>query len=259
MRLNKVLAFLTFVVVFGFFAQTVSAYYSPEVGRFISRDPIGYEAEDANLYRYVGNQSQIASDPLGEEPWLMPWDKNACRNPIKTCKFWFSHSPLEHYRGLFTTDTDYIPDISEAAWVAAGDHISTHSSCILDANKQIVALLAGGTAGITDASVVLPFPKWLAVTLGLERGTGASPFTSIARIISNSKTKCIPDSVKEYMLNLSNEIKNRPGQIPRGKNPTTPVKEIIRRMKRSGAVGITAMETLINIYCLEKEGVTDFF
>jgi hypothetical protein len=55
MRINKTLAFLTFGVIFGFFAQTTSAYYSPEVGRFISRDPIEYEAEDINLYRYVYN------------------------------------------------------------------------------------------------------------------------------------------------------------------------------------------------------------
>jgi hypothetical protein len=48
------------------------AYYNPEVGRFISRDPIGYEAEDVNLYRYVSNNSLNKKDPLGlaEIPWL---------------------------------------------------------------------------------------------------------------------------------------------------------------------------------------------
>jgi hypothetical protein len=206
----------------------------------------------------VGNQTQITGDPLGKEPWLMPWDRNACWYPVRTCKFWLSHTPHEHYRGLFTTDTDYIPDISDAAWVAAGDHINTHSECILDANKQILALLSGGTAGVADASPVLPFPKWLATQLGFNRGPGKSNFTSLARMIASSKTKCIPNSVKEYMANLANEIKNKPGQIPRGKNPTTQVKEIIKRMKRGGIVGIAAMETLINIYCLEKEGVIVF-
>jgi hypothetical protein len=121
-------------------------------------------------------------------------------------------------------------------------------------------LLAGGTAGVADASVVLPFPKWLAVKLGFERGLGSSNWTSIARMISDTKNKCIPESVKKYMFNLSNEIKNqKPTQkIPRGKNPTTQVKEIIKRMKRGGVVGIATVETLINIYCLEKEGAIGF-
>jgi len=43
------------------------------LGRFVSRDPIGYEAEDFNLYRYVGNNPLIHTDPGGlvtvEECW----------------------------------------------------------------------------------------------------------------------------------------------------------------------------------------------
>ena len=31
-------------------------YYHPALGRFITRDPIGYDASDVNLYRYVHNQ-----------------------------------------------------------------------------------------------------------------------------------------------------------------------------------------------------------
>ncbi|MBA4062484.1 MAG: hypothetical protein C0501_02020, partial [Isosphaera sp.] len=29
--------------------------YSPTLGRFISNDPIGFQAGDVNLYRFVGN------------------------------------------------------------------------------------------------------------------------------------------------------------------------------------------------------------
>ncbi|MDR3198684.1 MAG: hypothetical protein LBU34_12525 [Planctomycetaceae bacterium] len=65
MRLNKTLAFLTFGVIFGFFTQTISAYYSPEVGRFISRDPIEYEAGDVNVYRYVSSNTITYNDPSG--------------------------------------------------------------------------------------------------------------------------------------------------------------------------------------------------
>ena len=38
-------------------------YYNPGAGRFDSEDPIGFEAGDANLYRYVGNRPTNATDP----------------------------------------------------------------------------------------------------------------------------------------------------------------------------------------------------
>lgn len=41
-------------------------YFDPVVGRFISEDPIAFEAEDANLYRYVGNASTYGIDPMGK-------------------------------------------------------------------------------------------------------------------------------------------------------------------------------------------------
>ncbi len=39
--------------------------FDPTVGRWLSIDPIGFEAEDANLYRYVGNEPTNATDPSG--------------------------------------------------------------------------------------------------------------------------------------------------------------------------------------------------
>jgi RHS repeat-associated protein len=40
-------------------------YYDPGVGRFISEDPIGFEAGDSNIYRYVGNNPLFYVDPSG--------------------------------------------------------------------------------------------------------------------------------------------------------------------------------------------------
>jgi RHS repeat-associated protein len=41
-------------------------YYDPKIGRFISEDPIGFEARDLNLYRYAANSPLILIDPSGE-------------------------------------------------------------------------------------------------------------------------------------------------------------------------------------------------
>ncbi len=39
-------------------------YYSPTLGRFLQRDPVGY-GPDTNLYRYVGNDPLRWTDPMG--------------------------------------------------------------------------------------------------------------------------------------------------------------------------------------------------
>lgn len=41
-------------------------YYDPMIGRFLSPDPLGFEAGDVNLYRYVGNSPLHFTDPTGE-------------------------------------------------------------------------------------------------------------------------------------------------------------------------------------------------
>jgi RHS repeat-associated protein len=40
-------------------------WFDPKLGRFISEDPIGFAAGDANLSRYVGNSTPNATDPTG--------------------------------------------------------------------------------------------------------------------------------------------------------------------------------------------------
>jgi RHS repeat-associated protein len=42
--------------------------YDPTVGKFLSEDPLGFPARDANLARYVGNNAPNLTDPTG----LMP-------------------------------------------------------------------------------------------------------------------------------------------------------------------------------------------
>jgi uncharacterized protein RhaS with RHS repeats len=46
------------------FACTSSAYYSPQAGRFLQRDPIGY-VDGMNLYEYVRSTPCMSIDPEG--------------------------------------------------------------------------------------------------------------------------------------------------------------------------------------------------
>jgi RHS repeat-associated protein len=43
-------------------------WYDLATGRFVSRDPIGSAAGDANLYRYVANEPTVDTDPSGLSP-----------------------------------------------------------------------------------------------------------------------------------------------------------------------------------------------
>jgi len=43
----------------------INRWYDCNVGRWISEDPIGFEAADENLYRYVSNNSVLFSDNFG--------------------------------------------------------------------------------------------------------------------------------------------------------------------------------------------------
>jgi RHS repeat-associated protein len=44
-------------------------YYDPQIGRFVSEDPIGFASGDMSFYAYVGNNPVNANDPMGLEPY----------------------------------------------------------------------------------------------------------------------------------------------------------------------------------------------
>jgi RHS repeat-associated protein len=46
-------------------------WYDASTGRWISQDPLGFDAGDSNLYRYVNNAPTDATDPSGEWFWRL--------------------------------------------------------------------------------------------------------------------------------------------------------------------------------------------
>jgi uncharacterized protein RhaS with RHS repeats len=55
-------------------------YYDPTVGRFVTKDPIGFAGGDVNLYAYVENNVVNFSDPLGLttttwDIYDVPWEE----------------------------------------------------------------------------------------------------------------------------------------------------------------------------------------
>lgn len=52
--------------------------YHAVAGRFVSRDPIGYDAKDPNFYRYVRNKPVGRLDPMGLSESACPASKREC-------------------------------------------------------------------------------------------------------------------------------------------------------------------------------------
>lgn len=44
-------------------------FMSPDLGRFLQPDPIGFKGDASNLYRYCGNDWASVIDPIGTEGW----------------------------------------------------------------------------------------------------------------------------------------------------------------------------------------------
>jgi RHS repeat-associated protein len=65
-------------------------YYDPEVGRFISKDPIGFAGGDVNLYGYVG------SNPVN---WVDPFGLDPIDYPILKCHVVTHDDPVENLYG----------------------------------------------------------------------------------------------------------------------------------------------------------------
>ncbi|NJM99047.1 MAG: hypothetical protein HC800_19580 [Phormidesmis sp. RL_2_1] len=60
-------------------------YFDPAVGTFVSEDPLGFGAGDANVYRYVFNSPTNYVDPTGLDDVRWPFNgsvRNSSRNPV---------------------------------------------------------------------------------------------------------------------------------------------------------------------------------
>ncbi len=73
--------------------------YEPKLGRFLSEDPLGFDAGDYNLYRYVANDPLDKTDPMG----LYRVDENGNLQPETTREFVQMGNAIEHGNTMDTT------------------------------------------------------------------------------------------------------------------------------------------------------------
>jgi len=98
--------------------QHLNRWYDPKVGRWLSEDPIGFDAGDVNVYRYVGNEPGNGVDLQGlEKVTPGPLESEDC-----TIIIVFGHTPF--VRTIITQHSrEYVKD--QAAGVSSRCRVGT--------------------------------------------------------------------------------------------------------------------------------------
>ncbi|MBM3995955.1 MAG: RHS repeat-associated core domain-containing protein, partial [Planctomycetes bacterium] len=58
-------------------------WYDYTIGKWISQDPLGFDAGDSNLYRYVNNQVTVTTDASGFQPGFNSFYENGTKTRVK--------------------------------------------------------------------------------------------------------------------------------------------------------------------------------
>lgn len=82
-------------------------YYDPQIGRFISKDPIGFAGGDVNLFRYVGNNPVNKIDPKGLCSWTHAIAETIVEGLEALCPHRISLDPSECILARDSTSGDY--------------------------------------------------------------------------------------------------------------------------------------------------------
>ena len=92
-------------------------FYSPDIGRFLQPDPIDFNGDPTNLYRYCGNNPVIFGDPLGLWTFQVGLSFNVRIGPT----MWnFNHGLAVDGHGNLATFTTYAGGIGAGAQASAG-------------------------------------------------------------------------------------------------------------------------------------------
>jgi RHS repeat-associated protein len=106
-------------------------FYHVELGRFVNRDPIGYDAGDENLYRYISNQTASSFDTYGLQMPMYP-DVYPELNMY----------PIQQEYQNGTCEQNYRPVPREQNKIKAASH-----SCTVDCKKRCKGIIGHARQG----------------------------------------------------------------------------------------------------------------
>ncbi len=154
--------------------------YDPSIGRWLEEDPLGFEAGDANLYRYVGNGPTNCVDSNGLFTVSGSWAGEVQVGPIHI------HGSLDFHLGIGNNGLSYgggyTLGISPGIGLGAGTGpqiMLTNADDVSELGGNSVVpvggfadLGAGGSASIVSNFVQHPEEPYWGITIGMGPGIG---------------------------------------------------------------------------------------
>jgi RHS repeat-associated protein len=79
-------------------------FYSPDIGRFLQPDPVGFRGDPTNLYRYSGNNPVTRFDPTGTSMQNLKADQGGGKGDFLDYGYWGGDGTAGVYFGLMGYD-----------------------------------------------------------------------------------------------------------------------------------------------------------
>jgi RHS repeat-associated protein len=203
--------------------NNLNRWYDPAVGRWLSEDPIGFAAGDANLYSYVQNEPTSSIDPSGlvggawpgqPNPWTPPsappyqpkpgswlWDYEHYVNPF------IDHHAVNRTDACLQWGTRVgqgmavIFSVSAAGVSVAGvGGVAIGGSTAAAGGSASAGGGAAATAGVTAAELLTP--KGAAAAFGWGIGARAAAQRTASITLSEVQAAGITVSAAQHWLNV---------------------------------------------------------
>ena len=139
--------------------NNINRWYDATVGRWLSTDPIGFEGNDTNLYRYVENRPFAYLDTFGQ----MKYAPARCTNTGKV-KGWYGTTVCRFY---CTCPEGYMLGLSESQWRDSPCDRTPQPTCFKPGPTDYLILALA--LGLTCADGPLPVGDSAAVVIGGSR------------------------------------------------------------------------------------------
>jgi len=117
-------------------------FYHPTLGRFVQRDPIGFLANDVNVYNYVGGSPISFVDPMGLQQVTFSQVSGPVFNPYPTTVFGNYGQPFGANSGSFNTNAN-----SGTSSISVNEVSGSGGSCNTLAGQQTAGQMTATVSG----------------------------------------------------------------------------------------------------------------
>jgi len=208
------------------FQYNRARYYDAAIGRWLSADPLGFAAGDANLYRYVGNSPSLFIDPSGLKAACLGDDGKAygpgdapekCTGDYETADSGNGgpkmNLPGSYWERLWGPALDSRNEISEGVGKVAGNVADGN---LVEAGRQAVALRLSvmSRSSMDQAGLGAMHPGGLIAAPLIQKGAGLLGQNIDPEMSAHgSRGALFVDTIEGLLLNLLGAV------IPTGGKP----------------------------------------